>query len=151
MLIAIAFLLKFLFWLFVACWIFVMIFKKDAEGELKRTLTVFLGIIVIIFLIVNDLLIPIFTDRPLFPFISSIISLIFFIIIAIACGLMAFIFFQMGRDYYKNLTDNEVVKNYANKNDTPKEKNLEIKSILSFVASIILAYICWVCLKNAFL
>ena len=151
MLIAIAFLLKFLFWLFVACWIFVMIFKKDAEGELKRTLTVFLGIIVIIFLIVNDLLIPIFTDRPLFPFISSIISLIFFIIIAIACGLMAFIFFQMGRDYYKNLTDNEVVKNYANKNDTPKEKNLEIKLILSFVASIILAYICWVCLKNAFL
>jgi|TARA_B100000929_G_scaffold264120_1_gene230357 uncharacterized protein YacL len=151
MLIAIAYLLKFLFVLFVACWIFVIIFKQDAEGELKRTLTVFFGIIVIILLIVTDLLLPLLMGQPLFPFISSITSLIFFIIIAIACGLMAFYFFHMGRDYYKNLTDNEVAKNYVNKNDTPKEKNLEIKSILSFVASLILAFLCWVCLKNAFL
>ena len=76
MVIAIAILLKFLFWLFVASWIFVMIFHEDVEGELKRTLIVFLGIIVIILLIFNDLLIPIFTGQPLFPFINSIISLI---------------------------------------------------------------------------
>jgi len=150
MVIAIAILLKFLFWLFVASWIFVMIFHEDVEGELKRTLIVFLGIIVIILLIFNDLLIPIFTGQPLFPFINSIISLIFFIILAIACGGMAFVCFQKGREYYKNLTDNEVAKNSVNKNDTPKEKNLEIKSILSFVASLILAYLCWVCLKNVF-
>jgi len=57
----------------------------------------------------------------------------------------------MGREYYKNLIDNEVAENYVNKNDTPKEKNLRIKSILSFVVSLIFAYLCLFYLKDVFL
>ena len=141
-------LVKYLIWLFVVIWFLVIAFQKDTEGELKKTFKIFLGIIAIALLIVDYFLSG---QSSILSSISSIISSIFFIILAIAFGCVAGVSFKMGREYYKNLIDNEVATNYVNKNDTPKEKNLEIKSILSFVASLILAFLCWVCLKNAFL
>ena len=142
-------LLKVLFWLFVIIWLGVIMFGPETgEGELTKTFKIFFGIIAIALLIVDGFLNG---QSSILSSISSIISSIFFIILAIAFGCVAGVCFKMGREYYKNLIDNEVATNYVNKNDTPKEKNLEIKSILSFVASLILAFLCWVCLKNAFL
>ena len=141
-------LVKYLIWLFVVIWFLVIAFQKDTEGELKKTFKIFLGIIAIALLIVDYFLSG---QSSILSSISSIISSIFLIIIAIAFGCVAGGCFQMGREYYKNLIDNEVAENYVNKNDTPKEKNLRIKSILSFVVSLIFAYLCLFYLKDVFL
>ena len=142
-------LLKVLFWLFIIIWLGVIMFGPESgEGELTKTLKIFFGIIAIALLIVDGFLNG---QSSILSSISSIISSIFFIILAIAFGCVAGVSFKMGREYYKNLIDNEVATNYVNKNDTPKEKNLGIKSILSFVVSLIFAYLCLLYLKDVFL
>ena len=142
-------LLKVLFWLFVIIWLGVIMSEPETgEGELTKTFKIFFGIIAIALLIVDGFLNG---QSSILSSISSIISSIFFIILAIAFGCVAGVCFKMGREYYKNLIDNEVAENYVNKNDTPKEKNLRIKSILSFVVSLIFAYLCLFYLKDVFL
>ena len=147
--IGITLLLKYLIALFLFIFFFLVLpFQKSEEGEFKKTFVIFLGILAIAFLILDGFLRG---PNSIFASISSIISSIFFIILAIAFGCVAGVCFKMGREYYKNLIDNEVATNYVNKNDAPKEKNLGIKSILSFVVSLIFAYLCLLYLKDVFL
>jgi hypothetical protein len=122
-------LLKVLFWLFIIIWLGVIMFGPESgEGELTKTLKIFIGIIAITLLIVHDLM----TGWPIFSSISSILSSILYLITAIFFGFLAAAYFMKGQERYK------------------KEKNLGYKSILKFAVSLIFAYTCWVCLKSVF-
>ena len=120
-------LLKVLFWLFIIIWLGVIMFGPESgEGELTKTLKIFIGIIAITLFIVHDLM----TGWPIFSSISSILSSILYLITAIFFGFLAGVYFTKGQERYK------------------KEKNLGYKSILKFAVSLIFAYMCWVCLKS---
>jgi|TARA_Y100000031_G_scaffold122554_1_gene137458 hypothetical protein len=122
-------LLKVLFWLFIIIWLGVIMFGPESgEGELTKTLKIFIGIIAITLFIVHDLM----TGWPIFSSISSILSSILYLITAIFFGFLAAAYFMKGQERYK------------------KEKNLGYKSILKFAVSLIFAYTCWVCLKSVF-
>ena len=91
-------LLKVLFWLFIIIWLGVIMFGPESgEGELTKTLKIFIGIIAITLFIVHDLM----TGWPIFSSISSILSSILYLITAIFFGFLAAAYFMKGQERYK--------------------------------------------------